>query len=394
MKRIVFISYFFEPDLSAGSFRNSSLVKVLAPLAAEQNCLVEVYTSTPNRYSSYQAEEALEYERKGSLIINRISTPQFGRGKFRVIMAFLAFFLKVLWMDRGKKAELVYATSSKLLSAYMGYIMAVRKKAPLYLDIRDLFALNMDEIIKSGSFKAILMPLLNHMERKAFSYATHINLISGGFLPLFRSYGQATVTEFTNGIDNMFLTEAGSGATPLIKDDVKTILYAGNIGEGQGLHKIIPQAAQMLGAGYRFLIYGDGGMRSLLEDGIASLGVQNVDIRKPVPRKELIAAYQASDFLFIHLNNYKAFEKVLPSKIFELSAFPKPMIAGVGGFPGQFIRSEIPHSFVFDPCDADAMVAGIHAYPVDEPIDRTAFVRKYTRDRINQAMAASILQYL
>ena len=31
-----------------------------------------------------------------------------------------------------------------------------------------------------------------------------------------------------------------------------TITYAGNIGEGQGLHKIVPQAAAKLGDNYKF----------------------------------------------------------------------------------------------------------------------------------------------
>ena len=41
----------------------------------------------------------------------------------------------------------------------------------------------------------------------------------------------------------------------------------------------------------------------------------------PVSRDELRIFYDQSDFLFLHLNDYQAFRKVLPSKIFELATF-------------------------------------------------------------------------
>src|SRR5699024_10661318 len=113
-------------------------------------------------------------------------------------------------------------------------------------------------------------------------------------------------------------------------------VYAGNLGEGQGLHKIIPQAAKKLGNQYQFIIIGNGGRKKDLEEDINSLALDNVELKEPVPRDELIKLYENCDFTFVHLNDYKAFKRVLPSKIFELACFPQPMIAGVGGFAGEF----------------------------------------------------------
>ena len=36
-------------------------------------------------------------------------------------------------------------------------------------------------------------------------------------------------------------------------------------------------------------------------------------------------------FLFLQLNNIKAFENVLPSKIFDYGSYNKPILAGVSG---------------------------------------------------------------
>lgn len=67
---------------------------------------------------------------------------------------------------------------------------------------------------------------------------------------------------------------------------MKVITYAGNIGSGQGLEKVIPMAAKKLGDRYFFRIIGDGGIKTLLKDRIKELGVRNVElIRSGVKRK-------------------------------------------------------------------------------------------------------------
>ena len=51
----------------------------------------------------------------------------------------------------------------------------------------------------------------------------------------------------------------------------KVIVYAGNLGEGQGLHKIVPQTAKLLGNKFEFLIIGDGGTKRLLQTEIEKI---------------------------------------------------------------------------------------------------------------------------
>jgi glycosyltransferase involved in cell wall biosynthesis len=174
----------------------------------------------------------------------------------------------------------------------------------------------------------------------------------------------------------------------------KTIVYAGNFGEGQGLHKIIPQAAKLLGANFNFLIIGDGGAKKALKKEIDRLNVKNITIQNPINRSELMKVYQNADFLFLHLNDYPAFRKVLPSKIFELATFNKPIIAGVSGFAKEFIESEVSDSFVFDPCNVNQLVAYLKINVPSRIIDRDEFISKYRRSNINKAMAESILSYI
>jgi hypothetical protein len=179
-----------------------------------------------------------------------------------------------------------------------------------------------------------------------------------------------------------------------LSNTYKLIVYAGNIGEGQGLHRIIPQAAQLLGDEFKFLIIGDGGAKKQLQAEIKNLGLTNVILNNPVSREELQTFYDKSDFLFLHLNDYPAFRKVLPSKIFELATFNKPIIAGVAGFSAQFINKEVSNSFVFDPCDVIQLVTFLKNYNLNSTIDRQHFVDKFRRTKINKEMAESIIFYL
>jgi hypothetical protein len=94
----------------------------------------------------------------------------------------------------------------------------------------------------------------------------------------------------------------------------------------------------------------------------------------------------------IHLNDYEAFKKVLPSKIFELAAYDKPVIAGVGGYAARFIEDDVSNTILVNPCDVDACITKLKNYQYKTE-QRTAFVKNHSRKKINQEMATSIAGY-
>ncbi len=388
MKKILYLSFYFEPDLCAGSFRNSPLAIELAEQVAGE-AEVDVITTLPNRYSTFSSE-APAIEKRENMIINRVLIPTHKSGFIDQMNSFKTYFFETKKLKGDKKYDLVFASSSRLFTAYLGYRIAKKQRIPLYLDIRDIFVDTMKDVLRNTHLKAAVLPVLNNIEKKIFNYASHINLISGGFKSYFSKYTRPNYSNFSNGIDPEFLHLQASGQN---NNDLRLITYAGNIGEGQGLHKIIPGAAKALGDKYRFLIIGDGGAKAKLINEINRLSVTNVEIRTPVSRKELLKIYEQSDFLFLHLNDYEAFEKVLPSKIFELAAYDKPIIAGVGGFANQFIAENVSNNILFLPGRVDEMVKQLELYTYKTGF-RTEFLKKFRRDEINQEMAKSIVSYL
>jgi glycosyltransferase involved in cell wall biosynthesis len=391
MKRIIYLTFYFRPDLCAGSFRNSPLALELAKQA--KDVLIDVYTTQPNRYSTFDAD-APEFEEFNNLRIHRINLPPHKSGMLDQVISFFKFYNEVSRLNKGKKVDLVFASSSRLFTAFLAYRIAKKTKTPLYLDIRDIFVDTMNDIFKSKILKTIVLPILKFIERRTFNYANHINLISGGFKEYFQKYKNPTFSFYSNGIDDEFLFENNVALNNNSESGKKVIVYAGNLGEGQGLHKVVPQAARLLGNKFEFLIIGDGGAKSLLQKEIEKKGINNVILKNPISRIELQKVYRTADYLFLHLNDYPAFRKVLPSKIFELSTFKKPILAGVSGFSAQFIKDEINNSFVFNPCDYRALVNHLLNPEENLNIDRSDFIQKFKRSIINKKMATSILNYI
>ena len=394
MKRIIYITYYFRPDLSAGSFRNSSLAEQLNVILKDKDVVIDLYTTLPNRYGSFKAEAPVN-ETIGNLNIHRIRVPKHKSGMLAQILSYIQFYKTVMKLIANKNVDLVFVSSSRLFSAYLGSIIAKKTKAKLILDIRDIFVDSIKDVIRSKFLKFLILPFLKRIEKITFKRADHINLISPGFNTYFGDYKKCTFSNFTNGIDDEFLDNDILHFKNIPEETTIKIVYAGNIGEGQGLHKIIPKAAQNLGSNYQFIIIGDGGAKHKLESEIINKGINNVIIYAPVQRKELFQYYLQAHYLFIHLNDFDAFKKVLPSKVFELATFNKPIIAGVGGFAAQFIKNEISSSYVFEPCAFDKLINYLrNDQSYNLQIDRSIFVNKYKRSTINLEFATFIANYL
>jgi glycosyltransferase involved in cell wall biosynthesis len=383
--RLLILSFYYQPDLCAGSFRATALVRALRE-RAPTGTQIDVVTTLPNRYRSF-APDAPKIETRDGCEILRVRLPPHHSGMLGQSHAFGHFALGAARHVAGRRYDLVFATSSRLMTAALGAWVARRKRAPLYLDIRDIFVDTLPQLLPLPLSRPA-HALLSRIEGWTVLRAARINLVSPPFVDYYRGrYGELPFTFFTNGIDEEFLPAAPPAAP---RSGVPTILYAGNIGAGQGLHEILPQLAIALRGSARFVVIGDGGRRGALTAALAQAGVDNVELRPPIPRERLIEAYRSADVLFLHLGRYPAFEKVLPSKLFEYGALGKPLLAGVAGFAAQFIHDEIDNAAVFPPGDATAATQAFRSLRlIDHP--RPEFVAKYARSRIVRDMADDIL---
>lgn len=386
--KLLVLGFFYPPDLSAGAFRIHALINALK-IYGLQGLEVDLITTQPNRYSELSAAVEAS-EDHGWLRIKRIDLPAQNGGMVDQAKAFLTYAKAVRALTKDGDWDLVFATSGRLMTAALGAYVSRRLRVPLYLDIRDIFTDVMRDLLK-GSALRLLLPFFRWLEGQTFRTATRINVVSAGFLDHFRQIvPHQKCSVFTNGIDSDFLTT--NFCKDPSSDGLPIILYAGNIGEGQGLHRIIPSTALALADQARFRIIGSGRRLVNLKSALTNAETTNVELHQAVPRTALLNEYSAADILFLHLDDHPVFLKVLPSKIFEYAAVGKPIVAGVSGYAAEFLRKEVPNVQVFDPCDVQGMVKAVtQALSNTESVDRRAFLKAFNRTTIMDNMAADIL---
>lgn len=386
--RILVLTFYYPPDLCAGSFRAQPLVEALQA-AGKGRVEIDVITTMPNRYHTHN-RTAPEIEKAGGIRIRRVGLPSHRSGMADQAKAFLTYARAVEAETKGRRWDVVLATSSRLMTAVLGGRVARRTGAKLYLDVRDLFTDTMADVLK-GSPLRLLLPVFHLLERRTLNQASRVNVVSPGFIEHVSAVApQHAYRVFTNGIDDEFI-DYDFKPQPRLPNQPLLIVYAGNMGEGQGLHGLFPQAARALDGVAKFRLIGDGGRRKLLEQALVGAGTGNVEILNPVPRAELLRHYEEADVLFTHLNDYDAFRKVLPSKLFEYAATGKRILAGVSGVSADLLKQEVANAEVFAPLDVAAMVAAVERLGRMPPhTDRSGFVRKYSRRNIMAAMAEDI----
>lgn len=385
--KILFLSYYFQPDLCAGSFRNTALISALKDKVPEGS-QIDVITTLPTRYASFNVD-APKFEVVDGVRITRVELPDHENGMLDQSKAFITYARQVIRLSGGEQYDLVYASSSRLMTAFLGALVATKHNTPLYLDIRDIFVDTIKDVL-SPKLTWILRPVFSILETWAFRKAKKVNLVSEGFKGYFKSrYPQLKYSFYTNGIDDEFLN-AQPDSCDAPDSEVPSVVYAGNIGEGQGLHEILPYLASYYKGRLNFKIVGDGGCKRQLENAIQEVGAHNIRLYSPVSRDELIKIYKDADILFLHLNNYDAFLKVLPSKIFEYAALGKPVWAGVSGYSAKFLKDYVSNSAVFQPCSLDEAIKSFDSLNL-ETCPRTEFVENFSRSKIMEEMASDII---
>ncbi|MEE1904412.1 glycosyltransferase family 4 protein [Pseudomonas inefficax] len=389
--RILLLSFYYPPDLSAGSFRAEALVNALRAELGE-HVAIDVVTTRPNRYHSFTAN-AVNLECSPLLTIRRIDVPAHRSGIRDQARAFISFATSALKITKNQNYDLIFATSSRLMTASLGAFIAQRNGCGLYLDIRDIFVDTLRDLLPArlGRFAALTF---SPIERWTINRATRVNLISPGFLPYFNTrYPGRDFTLYTNGVDDLFINQISTSQTAksVKKSSRIKVVYAGNIGTGQGLHQILPELAKRLADQVEFHLVGAGSTLEHLRFALKQAKVDNVRISQPMKRDELLRLYHQADVLFLHLNNLKAFRRVLPSKLFEYAATNKPIWGGLSGYAARFAQKRIKNTALFRPCDIEGAIEAFQRLEMQQT-SRSDFVEQFSRNNIKKEMAKDILQ--
>ncbi|MGD2119014.1 MAG: glycosyltransferase family 4 protein [Chromatiales bacterium] len=395
--KILFFSFYYPPDLSAGSFRAEALVKQLSPLL-EKTGEIHVITSMPNRYASHRVN-AENISVHGNVYIHRITIPIHSGGMLSQARSFSVYAWRAYQLAKQIRPDFLLGTTSRLMTAVLTSVTAARLRKNYYLDVRDIFSETISELLqrKNRWLGGLARIFFLRLEKPIFRHAAAVNVVSQGFPDYYTKQGIDTVEWrfYPNGVDQQFIgLHQGVPDRQDVANKPVKVLYAGNIGSGQGLETILPEVAQNFSGIAEFQVIGDGGTRKLLQQSIRNGDTDNLSWFPPVDRDELLEYYRKADVLFLHLNDMQAFKRVLPSKIFEYAALGKPILAGLSGYAAEFVRQNIPYACVFNPKNAIACgkcLETLITRKVNEQ-DVERFTSRFRRTTIMQAMAEDIIQ--
>ena len=394
--KIVFFTFYYPPDLCAGSFRAIALTQALSKRMKNDDEL-HIIATHPNRYENHRVK-ASDIEVHGNTTIHRISVPSHKSGMFSQARTFATYALASYKLCNKLNPDFLIGTTSRLMTGILTGVSARKLGCKYFIDLRDIFSETISDIFsqKNKLLGFISKKTFSLLERWLFNKAIGVNVVSEGFPEYFQNMGINTSnwSFFPNGVDKIFTN------LPFMENKrskkITNILYIGNIGTGQGLENILPATAKCMGNKYQFLVIGGGGASSKLISTIKNNNVDNIEILAPLKREKLIKYYEDADILFVHLNDIPAFQRVLPSKIFEYAALRKPIVAGLSGYSAKFILDNVPYATIFNSGDVDGCVDAIKKAESLEIKDKNIdiFIEKFSLEKIMNKMATHILSHL
>ncbi len=393
--KILVLSFFYPPDLSAGSFRIEAFMEELRKQTSAKD-EIHLLTNFPNRYMTFTSEVPA-FEQIGNIHIHRCQLRSQGKGFVSQVKRFLQYSHFVKKYTRNEKYDLVFATSSRMFTAALGVDIAVKQGCPSYIDIRDLFVDTFKSLF-SKKLNLTLGQYFKWVEKKTFTRASQINVVSPSFSDHIKSV-YPTINDidlFTNGVDDIFIDYKPNDLPAELSDyfsklpERPTFLYAGNIGRGQDLDIILPSMALKY-PDYDFVLVGDGNAKVKLEEEIEKKSCNNIFFFSPISREFIPTLYAKSTLLFLHLGKSEALEKVIPSKLFEYAASGKPILAGIQGYSKDFCRKEISNCQVFSPGNIEEATKALDLLSM-ETSERSEFIEKFNRTKIITDLVSNFLE--
>lgn len=340
-KHILVVSQYFYPE----SFRINDIVQEWV----KRGYKVTVLTGIPN-YPGGKFYEGYGYRHRRKEIwnnINIIRIPLIARGKnvIGMIANYLSFVVSgYFWVKINNiQADLVFTYEvSPMTQGLIGVWYAKKHHIPHYIYITDLWPENV-EYITGIHNKALITPV-QKMTDYIYHNSEKILTSSEGFIePIRKRKVEQSKTEFwPQYAEDFYAPVERDNHTCIPQDGIFNMVFAGNIGQSQGLG-ILADAAQQLKQEQlrvRFNIIGDGRYLPQLQERIKAAEVS--DYFNFIPRKPAqdIPRYLAfADALLIILSKSRVFAITIPSKTQSCMACGRPILVSADGEVQNIIKS-------------------------------------------------------
>jgi glycosyltransferase involved in cell wall biosynthesis len=262
---------------------------------------------------------------------------------------------------RDRQAMLVYwSPATAAVPA-----MALRRLArvPYVLLIQDMWPQSVTESGFLSSARARrATALLHRFCDTAYRGASSIAVISPGMADLVAARGvdARRIEVIPNWVDEQLFRPGDPSAFNAGFDDGRfTVMFAGNLGEMQGLN-VVTEAATLLRErdDIGFVLVGDGVARRGLEAAVSERGLTNVSFVPPQSVDRMADVLAAADVQLVSLKDTPLLRVTMPSKIQATLASGRAVIGAVAGDAARTIEAS-GAGITVPPGDATALARAV-----------------------------------
>lgn len=333
-KHILVYSQYFYPE----QFRINDICINLV----NKGFKVSVVTGIPNYpegkfYEGYSFKNK-RYENWKGIDIYRIPIIPRGKNKISLVLNYLSFVInaKIKEKKLPQNVDLIFTYEVSPMTQALPAIWNARKKnIPHIIYVMDLWPDNVIGV--TGLSSKIFIKPLDKMVDYIYEHSKTILTSSRNFKTSIEKRGvpKEKIKFWPQYAEDLYqIVPKENKKITVNQYKVPTFVFAGNLGEGQGLD-LLPKTAKKLktkNIRVKFILIGDGRAK---QDIINMINQNNVKEyfefinRQPA---EMIPYYLAKyDFGLVILNDNKIFNKTIPAKVQSLMACGMPMLVSANG---------------------------------------------------------------
>jgi colanic acid biosynthesis glycosyl transferase WcaI len=370
-RRILLITQWFDPE---PTFKGILFAKELVSRGFE----VEVITGFPNYpggtlYDGYRIK-LIQKELIDGVLVTRVPLfPSHDKSKLGRVFNYLSFaFSSLIYgLFFSKRADVIYAYHPPLTVGISALIIKLFRRVPVVLDIQDMWP---DTLKATGMIiNSRLLGFVSKLCNLIYSAVTKIIVLSPGFKNslIDRGVPDSKIEIIYNWANEEVLRNTAS-KTPKELTSIEgfKIIFAGNVGQAQGLNVILDAALLLKDdvPKLHFLVLGRGLQLDDLKRRAIDLKLENVHFIAAVGMEEVGGFLGSADALLIHLTANPLFKITIPGKTQAYMAVGKPIIIGVSGDAANLV-SRADCGVCFEPENSVALAEAAKGLMLRDPTD-------------------------
>ena len=327
--KILVITQYFYPE----TFRVNSLCIELVKRGHE----VTVLTGFPQYpkgkiYKGYGFRKEYEHEWNG-IRIERLKVLPRGKTPIGMLLNCLTFVTEGRkWVKHcAQKFDAVYVFEVSPVTVGLPAVEYKKKfGTPIYFNVQDLWPENVEVVL--GIHNKLIIGKINKIVDTIYSESDKILCSSNGFVENIKARGipAEKLVFWPQFCDEPDFTSVEKPEIYSV-DDFK-IVFAGNIGEAQGLDLLIETAKRLKDRGdIKFYLVGDGRARKRLENTAKKENIDNVIFVGKVPLEEADRYIHFADVAYLSFKDNDIFNMTIPAKLQSYMACGTPILAVAGG---------------------------------------------------------------